>query len=58
MVDSEEELCRLVSDFGENAKRRMVRVNVCNSKVMRCSSYGNVGRMHARLNGEPFEEGD
>ena len=27
-------------------------------KVMRCSMYGNGGRMHARLNGEPLEELD
>ena len=28
------------------------------SKVMRCSRYGNVGRMHAILNGKPLEEVD
>ena len=26
------------------------------SKVMRCSRYGNGGRMHVILNGEPLEE--
>ena len=26
------------------------------SKVMRCSGYVNVSRMHVRLNCEPFEE--
>ena len=26
------------------------------SNVMRCSRYGNGGRMHPRLNGEPKEE--
>ena len=26
------------------------------SKLMRCSRYGNVCRMHVRLNGEPSEE--
>ena len=33
-------------------------MNVGNSKVMRCSRYGNGGRMHARLNGEPSKEVD
>ena len=28
------------------------------SKVMRCSSYGNGDRMHVILNGEPLEEVD
>ena len=28
------------------------------SKVMRCSRYGNGGRMHVILNGEPLEEVD
>ena len=31
-----------------------MRVNVSNSKVMRCSRYGNGGRMHVILNGEPL----
>ena len=31
---------------------------VSKSKVMRCSRYGNGGRMHVILNGEPFEEVD
>ena len=26
------------------------------SKVMRCSQYGNGGRMHVISNGEPLEE--
>ena len=26
------------------------------NKVMMCSRYGNGGRMHVRLNGEPLEE--
>ena len=33
-------------------------VNVGKSKVMRCSRYGNGGRMHVILNGEPLEEVD
>ena len=28
------------------------------SKVMRCSRYGNMGRMNVILNGEPLEEVD
>ena len=28
------------------------------SKVMRCSRYGNGGRMHVFLNGEPLEKMD
>ena len=30
-------------------------MNVGKSKVMRCSRYGNGGRMHVTLNGEPLE---
>ena len=37
---------------------RKLRVNVCKSKVMRCSRCGNGGRMHVILNGEPLEEVD
>ena len=33
-------------------------MNVGNSKVMRCSSYGNGDRMHVILNVEPLEEMD
>ena len=33
-------------------------MNEVKSKVMRCSRYGNGGRMHVILNGEPFEEVD
>ena len=31
-------------------------MNVCKSKVMRCSRHGNGGRTHASLNGEPLKE--
>ena len=31
-------------------------MNVGKIKVMRCSRYGNGGRMHVRLNGELLEE--
>ena len=41
VVDSEEKLCRLVSEFGRVCERRKLRANVGKSKVMRCSRYGN-----------------
>ena len=56
VVDSEEKLCRLVSEFGRVCERRKSRVNVGKSKVMRCSRYGNWDRMHVILNGEPLVE--
>ena len=58
MADSEEKLCRLVSEFGRVCKRRKLRVNVGKSKVKRCSRYGNGDRMHVILYGEPLEEVD
>ena len=33
-------------------------MNVGKSKMMRCTRYGNGGRMHVLLNGEPLEEVD
>ena len=56
VADSEEKLGRLVSEFGRVCERRKFRVNVGESKVMRCSRYGNGDRMHVLLNGEPLEE--
>ena len=44
--------------FGRVCERRKLRVNVGKSKVMRCSRYGNTGRMHMILNGEPLEAVD
>ena len=58
MAGSEEKLCRLVSEFGRVCERIKLRVNVGKSKVMRCSRYGNEGRMHAIRNCEPLEEVD
>ena len=58
VADSEEKLCRLVSEFGRVCKRRKLRVNVGKIKVMRCSRYGNGDRMHVILNGDPLEEVD
>ena len=57
VADSEEKFCRLVSEFGRVCERRKLRVDVCKSKVMRCSRYGNGGRMHV-INVEPLEEVD
>ena len=56
MADSEDKLCRLVSEFGRVCERRKLRVNVGKSKVMRCSRYGNESRMQVILNSEPLEE--
>ena len=50
VADSEEKLCKLVSEFGRVCERRKLRVNVGMSKVMRGSRYGNGGRMHVILN--------
>ena len=58
MADSEEKFCRLVSEFGRVCERRMLRVNVGKSEAMRCSNFGNWGRMHVILNGEPLDEVD
>ena len=41
VADSEQKLCRLMSEFGRVCERRKLRVNVGKSKVMRCSRYGN-----------------
>ena len=58
VADSEEKLCRLVSEFGRVCKKIKLRVNVGKSKVIRCSRYGNGCRMHVILKGEPLEEVD
>ena len=38
--------------------RKKLRVNVGYSKVIKCSTYGNGGRMHVILNCEQLEEVD
>ena len=58
VVDSEEKLCRLVSEFDRVCERRKLRLNADMSKVMRSSMYGNKDRMYVILNGEPLEEVD
>ena len=52
VADSQDKLCRQFSEFGRVCERRKFRVNLGNSKVMMCSTYGNGGRMHVILNGE------
>ena len=46
-----------MNEFGRVCGRRKLRVNVSNSKVMRCSRYRNRGRINLILN-EPREEVD
>ena len=58
VADSEEKLCRLLSEFGRVCERRKLRVNAGKSKVMRCPRYGNGVRIHVMLNSEPLEEVD
>ena len=36
VADSEEKLCRLISEFGRVCKRRKLRTNVGEGKVIRC----------------------
>ena len=43
VADPEEKLCRLVSEFGRVCERKKLRVNVGNSKAMRCSRYETWG---------------
>ena len=41
LVADSEKLCRLVSEFGRVFEKRLLRVKVGKSKVMRCSMYRN-----------------
>ena len=36
-------------------ERRKLRVNIGKRKVIRCSTYVKVDRMHVRLSGEPLD---
>ena len=47
-----------MSEFGRVCDRRNLTVNVGKSKVLRCSRYGNGGRMHVILNSQPLVEVD
>ena len=51
LVADSEEKGRLVNEFDRVCQTRKLRVNVGKSKVMRCSWYGNWGRMHVIRNG-------
>ena len=51
-------MCGLVSDFGRVGERRKLKGNVGKSKVMRCTSYRNGGRMHVIRNDKLLEEVD
>ena len=53
---TEEELQRLVEEFGVVCERRKLKVNVGKSKVMRCSRGGQRLELSVRLNGEVLEE--
>ena len=58
VADSEEKFCGLLSEFGRVCERRMLRVNIGKSKVLRRFRYCNGDRMHVILNGEPLQEVD
>ena len=58
VAESEQKLCRLVTEFGRVCERRKLRVNVCKRKLMMCSRYVIEGRMYVRLNGDQLEEVD
>ena len=47
-----------MSEFGRVCERKKLRVNVGKSKFMKCSKYGNGGRLQWGLNIEPLEEVD
>ena len=47
-----------MSEFGRLCQIRKLRENVGKSKVMRCSTYGNRGRMHVIQNDKQLEELD
>ena len=49
VTDSEEKLCRLVSQCGMVCGRTKLRVNEGKRKVIMCSRYGNGGRMHVLI---------
>ena len=56
VADSEEKLCRFLSEFGRVFEKRKLRVNIGKTRVMRCSRYGNWDRMNVILNGELLEK--
>ena len=55
VANSVKKLCSLVKEFFRVCERRKLRINVGKSKVMRCSRYGNGGRIQLILNCESLE---
>ena len=55
VADSEENLKRLVQEFGRVCKRRILNVNVGKSKVMACSTSGAAGIIEVLLDGSELE---
>ena len=55
-VADSEKLCRLVNGLCRVCERIKTTMNVGQSRVIRCSRYGNGGRIHMILNGEPLKE--
>ena len=51
VADSEEKLCRLMSEYVRVFERRKCRLNICKSKVTSCTRYVSMGRMDVRLRG-------
>ena len=43
VADSEQKLCRLVTEFGRVCERSKSKANVGKSKILRCSRHVNVG---------------
>ena len=62
VADSEENLRKLVAEFGRVCERRKLKVNIAKSKVMKCSRRvdddddGGGGGINVCLNGEKLEE--
>ena len=48
VADSDEKLCRLVGEFGRIYEKIKLGVNIGKSKVLMCSRYENLGRMHVK----------
>ena len=58
VTGSEQKSCRLETESRRVCERRKLRVNIGNSKVMRCARYVSGDRIYVRLNCDPSEEMD
>ncbi|XP_068206843.1 uncharacterized protein [Palaemon carinicauda] len=58
VADLEEELCRLVVEFGRVCERRKLQVNVVRVRFIRCTRREGSARLNIVLNGELLEEVD